>query len=110
MVSQVITNTMMVTSLRTTTGERVGEALVSLGALTTAQLEHYLKIHKGSFSADLSTASIRPHLIQMVGVDCSIIMNPKVWEASGHVGGFSDPMVDCKACKGRLCLLKKFLI
>ncbi len=38
---------------------------------------------------------------QMVGVDCSIIMNPKVWEASGHVGGFSDPMVDCKECKAR---------
>ncbi len=38
---------------------------------------------------------------QMVGLDCSIIMNPKVWEASGHVGGFSDPMVDCRACKGR---------
>ncbi len=38
---------------------------------------------------------------QMVGVDCSIIMNPKVWEASGHVGGFSDPMVDCKGCKAR---------
>ncbi len=37
---------------------------------------------------------------QMVGVDCSIIMNPKVWEASGHVGGFSDPMV---ACKGEGC-------
>src|SRR5476651_1420996 len=37
--------------------------------------------------------------ISMVGVDCSIIMNPKVWVASGHVGGFSDPMVDCKACK-----------
>ena len=37
--------------------------------------------------------------IRMVGLDCSIIMNPKVWEASGHVGGFSDPMVDCKACK-----------
>jgi glycyl-tRNA synthetase len=39
---------------------------------------------------------------QMVGVDCSIIMNPKVWEASGHVGGFKDPMVTCKAegCKG----------
>ena len=34
--------------------------------------------------------------IRMVGLDCSIIMNPKVWEASGHVGGFSDPMVDCK--------------
>ena len=39
--------------------------------------------------------------IDMVGLDCSIIMNPKVWEASGHVGGFSDPMVDCKACKAR---------
>src|SRR5438045_4236805 len=39
--------------------------------------------------------------ISMVGVDCSIIMNPKVWEASGHVGGFADPMVDCMACKSR---------
>jgi len=39
--------------------------------------------------------------IEMVGLDCSIIMNPKVWEASGHVGGFSDPMVDCEACKAR---------
>ena len=39
--------------------------------------------------------------VQMVGVDCSIIMNPKVWEASGHAGGFSDPMVDCRSCKNR---------
>jgi len=39
--------------------------------------------------------------ITMVGVDCSIIMNPKVWEASGHVGGFADPMVDCKETKAR---------
>jgi glycyl-tRNA synthetase len=37
--------------------------------------------------------------IAMVGVDCSIIMNPKVWEASGHVGGFKDPMVSCKYCR-----------
>jgi len=35
----------------------------------------------------------------MVGLDCSIIMNPKVWEASGHVGGFSDPMSTCRQCK-----------
>lgn len=41
------------------------------------------------------------HEVEMVGVDCSIIMNPKVWEASGHATGFADPMVDCKACKGR---------
>jgi glycyl-tRNA synthetase len=39
--------------------------------------------------------------IQMVGVDCALIMNPKVWEASGHVGGFADPMVDCKKCRKR---------
>lgn len=37
----------------------------------------------------------------MVGLDSSIIMHPKVWEASGHVEGFSDPMVDCKASKMR---------
>jgi hypothetical protein len=37
----------------------------------------------------------------MVGMDCSIIMHPKVWEASGHVAKFTDAMVDCKACKGR---------
>lgn len=34
-------------------------------------------------------------------IDCSLIMNPKVWEASGHVGGFSDPLMDCKDCKAR---------
>lgn len=37
----------------------------------------------------------------MVGLDCSIIMHPRVWEASGHVGGFSDPMVDCRESKER---------
>ncbi len=39
--------------------------------------------------------------IDMVGVDCALIMNPKVWEASGHVGGFADQMVDCKKCRKR---------
>jgi glycyl-tRNA synthetase len=39
--------------------------------------------------------------IKIVGLDSSIIQNPKVWEASGHVGGFNDPMVDCKECKSR---------
>jgi glycyl-tRNA synthetase len=37
----------------------------------------------------------------MVGLDAAIIMNPAVWRASGHVAKFSDPMVDCKACKHR---------
>lgn len=39
--------------------------------------------------------------LQIVGLDSSIIQNPKVWEASGHVGGFNDPMVDDKETKGR---------
>jgi glycyl-tRNA synthetase len=37
--------------------------------------------------------------IRMAGLDCSIIMNPKVWVASGHVGGFADPMVNCDKCR-----------
>tara|TARA_R110000868_G_scaffold119469_2_gene316979 strand:- start:316741 stop:318414 length:1674 start_codon:yes stop_codon:yes gene_type:complete len=39
--------------------------------------------------------------VEIVPLDSSIIQNPKVWEASGHVGGFNDPMVDCKDCKSR---------
>ncbi|MBN1960359.1 MAG: glycine--tRNA ligase [Deltaproteobacteria bacterium] len=37
----------------------------------------------------------------VVGLDASIIMHPKVWEASGHLAGFSDPLVDCRNCKER---------
>ena len=37
----------------------------------------------------------------IVAIDSAIIQHPKVWEASGHVAGFSDPMVDCKTCKQR---------
>ncbi len=36
-----------------------------------------------------------------VGLDAAIIMNPEAWVASGHVGGFSDPLMDCKGCKAR---------
>jgi len=38
----------------------------------------------------------------IVGLDSSIFMNPKVWEASGHVSGFSDPLTECKSCHIRL--------
>jgi len=37
----------------------------------------------------------------IVGLDSAIIMNPKVWEASGHVSGFADPLVECKSCHTR---------
>ena len=36
-----------------------------------------------------------------VGMDCAILMNPEVWVASGHVGNFNDPLMDCRACKAR---------
>ena len=36
-----------------------------------------------------------------VGIDSAIFMNPRVWQASGHVGNFNDPLIDCKQCKSR---------
>ncbi|MFC7371665.1 glycine--tRNA ligase [Fictibacillus iocasae] len=36
-----------------------------------------------------------------VGLDAAILMNPRTWEASGHIGNFNDPMMDCKNCKAR---------
>lgn len=39
--------------------------------------------------------------VRIVGLDSAIIQNPKVWEASGHVGGFNDPMADCRESKAR---------
>ena len=46
------------------------------------------------------TAMVRDHE-NIVGLDSAIFMHPKVWEASGHVGGFSDPLVECKSCQTR---------
>ena len=37
----------------------------------------------------------------VVALDSAIILNPQVWVASGHVGGFSDPLIDCRTCKHR---------
>ncbi len=39
--------------------------------------------------------------LDVVGIDASILMNPKVWEASGHLANFADPLVDCKKCRKR---------
>jgi glycyl-tRNA synthetase len=48
--------------------------------------------------------------LQMVGLDCAIIMNPKVWEASGHVAGFVDWMTECPSCKRRYRADKVYLV
>src|SRR2546423_14291774 len=37
----------------------------------------------------------------IVAIDSAVILNPAVWEASGHVAGFSDPLIDCRTCKLR---------
>lgn len=49
----------------------------------------------------IPTVGYDEKLVDVVGLDSSIIMNPKTWVASGHVGGFSDPMVDCRETKNR---------
>ncbi len=46
------------------------------------------------------TAFIRKHPLN-VGIQSAILMNPKVWEASGHLKTFSDPLMDCRQCKTR---------
>ena len=46
-------------------------------------------------------AMVRDH-DNIVGLDSAIFMHPKVWEASGHVGGFSDPLAECKSCHTRI--------
>ena len=45
-----------------------------------------------------------------VGVDCAILMNPQTWVASGHLGGFSDPLMDCKECHERFSRQAVFLL
>ncbi|HEV8637457.1 MAG TPA: glycine--tRNA ligase, partial [Chloroflexota bacterium] len=41
------------------------------------------------------------HELDIVGLDCAIVSHPRIWEASGHIESFADPMVDCKKCKAR---------
>ncbi|MDE0119278.1 MAG: glycine--tRNA ligase [Bdellovibrionales bacterium] len=47
------------------------------------------------------------HRQDVVGLDSAILMHTNVWKASGHVDGFSDPLVDCKDCRFRFCLDKE---
>ncbi len=50
---------------------------------------------------DLWWAAMTREHEEIVGLDAAILMHPRVWEASGHVEGFTDPLVDCKKCKMR---------
>jgi glycyl-tRNA synthetase len=61
---------------------------------------HYGVLLKDNVKARWLEAMVRER-DDIVALDSSIILHPRVWEASGHVGGFSDPLVDCKTCKKR---------
>lgn len=57
-------------------------------------------ILKNSVKSHWMNAMTREHT-NILPLDSSILMHPKIWEASGHVSNFSDPLVDCKTCKAR---------
>ncbi len=61
---------------------------------------HYGVLLKDNVKARWLEAMVRER-DDIVALDSSIILHPKVWEASGHVGGFADPLIDCKTCKKR---------
>jgi glycyl-tRNA synthetase len=61
---------------------------------------HYGVLLKDNVKARWLEAMVRER-DDIVALDSSIILHPKVWEASGHVAGFTDPLVDCRTCKKR---------
>jgi glycyl-tRNA synthetase len=61
---------------------------------------HYGVLLKENVKARWLEAMVRER-DDIVALDSAIILHPQVWEASGHVGGFTDPLVDCKTCKQR---------
>ena len=61
---------------------------------------HYGVLMKENVKARWLEAMVRER-DDIVALDSSLILHPRVWEASGHVAGFTDPLVDCKHCKRR---------
>ncbi|HEY8029877.1 MAG TPA: glycine--tRNA ligase [Gaiellaceae bacterium] len=61
---------------------------------------HYGVLMKNNIKARWLEAMVQERE-DIVAIDSAIILNPRVWEASGHVGGFTDPLVDCRTCKLR---------
>src|SRR5438874_7955497 len=61
---------------------------------------HYGVLLKNNIKARWLEAMVQQR-DDIVALDSAIILNPRVWEASGHVAGFTDPLVDCRTCKLR---------
>jgi glycyl-tRNA synthetase len=70
------------------------------GLGSTYDYGHYGVLAKNNVKARWLEAMIQER-DDIVALDSAIILNPRIWEASGHVEGFSDPLVDCKTCKLR---------
>src|SRR5258708_25004727 len=70
------------------------------GLGSTYDYGHYGVLLRNNVKGEWWRAMIGEHE-EIVALDSAILQHPKVWEASGHVAGFSDPLVDCKTCKNR---------
>jgi glycyl-tRNA synthetase len=70
------------------------------GMGSTFDYGHYGVLMKNNIRERWFEAMVR-NRDDIVAIDSAIILHPKVWEASGHVGGFTDPLIDCRTCKLR---------
>jgi glycyl-tRNA synthetase len=70
------------------------------GLGSTYDYGHYGVLAKNNIRARWFEAMVQ-HREDIVALDSAIILHPRVWEASGHVAGFTDPLVDCRTCKLR---------
>jgi glycyl-tRNA synthetase len=70
------------------------------GLASTYDYGHYGVLLKNNVKAEWWRAVVQER-DDMVGLDAAILMHPRTWEASGHLEGFTDPMVDCRTCKLR---------
>jgi glycyl-tRNA synthetase len=70
------------------------------GVGSTYDYGHYGVLLKDNIKQRWLSAMVQER-DDIVALDSSIILHPQVWEASGHVGGFTDPLVDCRFCKKR---------
>src|SRR5436309_2992115 len=70
------------------------------GLGSTYDYGHYGVLLRNNVKNEWWRAMLQEHE-EIVALDSAILQHPKVWEASGHVAGFSDPLADCKTCKQR---------
>jgi glycyl-tRNA synthetase len=70
------------------------------GVGSTYDFGHYGVLLKGNVKSEWWRAMLQEH-DDIVAIDSAILQHPRVWEASGHLAGFTDPLVDCKTCGQR---------